>query len=408
LNANRQLHLSVDERRTADAVRRELTLRADAEAGRISIVYEIFDPSCSELPVLDGFVQSVLFHCMQRGVNLRVHGNLSESGMRNLHEIQRAWTLWWPKLYRQVDLIPDDVVAERPRSNRVIQAFSCGVDATFTLLSNKFLNKHRGGYDIAAGMLVHGFDVPSENVADFAKLADNARRVLDHAGAELKIIRTNSRELAIQGWLNSHTAQLAACLHQFSSQYGKALVGSAEPYDVPAFVGGNPITDNLLSGDLMTVINDGAGYSRTAKVEALSQFPFYVDHLKVCWQGANKHENCGVCEKCIRTRLNFAAAGHNNPGCFRGPFERKMLRALRISLPIHIVELEGILTYVRRRGLSYPWVGALRRRVLLSRVTMPIERAIGWPELKARARSVLHGARRASPASALLVKGNRV
>jgi hypothetical protein len=85
-----------------------------------------------------------------------------------------------------------------------------------------------------------------------------------------------------------------------------------------------------------------------------------------------------------------------------------MLRALRISLPIHIVELEGILTYVRRRGLSYPWVGALRRRVLLSRVTMPIERAIGWPELKARARSVLHGARRASPASALLVKGNRV
>jgi hypothetical protein len=345
---------------------------------------------------------------MQRGLPVRVHGNLSESGARNLHELQRAWTLWWPKLYRQIDLIPDNVVAERPRSNRVIQAFSCGVDATFTLLSNKYLHKQRGGYDIAAGMLVHGFDVKYENASDFAKLADKARRVLERAGVELKIIRTNSRELAIQGWLNSHTAQLAACLHQFSSHYGRALVGSAEPYDVPSFIGGNPISDNLLSGDLMSVIHDGAGYSRTEKVEAIARFPFFADHLKVCWQGPNPCENCGLCEKCIRTRLNFAAAGHEEPGCFRGRFERKMLRKLRISLPIHVVELEGILTYVRRRGLSYPWVGALQRRILLSRLTMPIERAIGWPELRARARSLLHGARGGARVDALLAKGDRV
>jgi hypothetical protein len=408
LNANRQLHLSVEERRAPDVVRREVRLRADGESGGTSIFYEIFDPSCGELPVLDGFVLPVLFHCMQRGLSVRVHGDLSESGARNLHEVQRAWTLWWPKLYRQIDLIPDNVVAERPRSNKVIQAFSCGVDATFTLLSNKYVNKHRGGYDVAAGMLVHGFDVPNDNAGDFAKLADNARRVLDHAGVELKIIRTNSRELAIQGWLHSHTTQLAACLHQFSSHYGRALVGSAEPYDVPSFLGGNPVTDNLLGGDLMAVIHDGAGYSRTEKIEAIARFPFYADRLKVCWEGRNKHENCGQCEKCIRTRLNFAAAGHDEPGCFRGPFERKMLRKLRITLPIHIVELEGILTYVRRRGLSYPWVGALRRRILLSRLTMPIARAIGWPQLRARARSLLHGARRAAPADSLLIKGNRI
>jgi hypothetical protein len=400
--------LSVEEHRAADVVRREALLRADGESGGISIYYEIFDSGCGELPVLDGFVQAVLFHCMQRGLDVRVHGNLSESGMRNLHEVQRAWALWWPKLYRQVDFVPDQVVAERPRSNRVIQAFSCGVDATFTLVSNKYLNKQRGGYDVAAGMLVHGFDVPTDNSSDFAKLADNAREALDRAGVELKIIRTNSRELCIQGWLHSHTTQLAACLHQFSSHYGKALVGSAEPYDVPSFIGGNPVTDNLLSGDLMTVMQDGAGYSRTDKVEALSRFPFYVEHLKVCWQGPNKHENCGGCEKCIRTRLNFAAAGHDEPVCFRGPFEQKMLRKLHVSLPIHIVELEGILTYIRRRGLSYPWVGALRRRILLARLTLPIARAIRWTELKARVRSLLQSARRAAPVNALLAKSERV
>ena len=129
-----------------------------------------------------------------------------------------------------VDLVPDRVVAERPRSNRVIQAFSCGVDATFTLLSNKYLNRERGGYDITTGLLVHGFDVGYDNTSDFVKLADRARRVLEHAGVELKLVRTNSRTLNLQSWQNSNTAQLAACLHQFSGHYGRALLGSAEPY----------------------------------------------------------------------------------------------------------------------------------------------------------------------------------
>jgi hypothetical protein len=408
LSADRHLHLSVDEHRTADVVRREVTLRADGESGAISILYEIFDSACGELPVLDGFVLSVLFHCMRRGWSVRVHGDLSESGLRNLHEVQRAWSLWRPEVYRVVDLIPDRVVAERPRSNRTIQAFSCGVDATFTLLSNKYLNRERGGYDVTAGLLVHGFDVAYDNTSDFAKLADKARRTLDQAGVELKLVRTNSRTLNVQSWQNSNTAQLAACLHQFSSHYGRALLGSAEPYDVPSLgVGANPITDNLLSGDLMAVVHDGAGYSRTEKVEAISRFPFFVDQLKVCWEGRSQHENCGVCEKCIRTRLNFAAAGHDAPSCFEGRFEERMLRKLRCSAPIQIVELEGILTYVRRRGLSYPWTAALRRRILLSRLALPLREAIGWAKLRSLARSALHGTRRIATANVATVPNRK-
>ena len=291
LNAHRQLHLSVDEHRTADAVRRDVTLRADGESGAISIVYEIFDSACGDVPMLDGFVLSVLFHCMRRGLNVRVHGDLSGSGLRNLHEVQRAWSLWRPEAYRVVDLIPDRVVAERPRSNRVIQAFSCREAATSTRLSNKYLNRERGGYDIGTGLLVHGFDVGYDNTSDFVKLANRARRALEHAGVELKLVRTNSRTLNLQSWQNSNTAQLAACLHQFSGHYGRALLGSAEPYDVPSLgVGANPITDTLLSGDLMAVIHDGAGYSRTEKVEAISRFPFFVDHLKVCREGQPARE----------------------------------------------------------------------------------------------------------------------
>jgi hypothetical protein len=377
-----------------DGVRREVTLRADGEAERISVFYEIFDATVGGLSVLDGFVLSVLFHCMKRGRPVRIHGNLSTSSARNLHEVQRAWALWRPRVYRQVDLIPDAVVEQRRSSTRVIQAFSGGVDASFTLVSNKYLNKDRGGYDIAAGLLVHGFDVAYDNASDFHKLAERARKTLDKAGADLKIVRTNSRALNLQGWMDSNTTQLSACLHQFSNHYGRALVSSAEPYDALCMpISSNPVTDHLLSGDLMEIVHDGAGYSRTEKVEAITAFPFFVDQLKVCWEGHDQSENCGHCEKCLRTRLNFAATGHNEPSCFRGPFEKKMLRKLRARSAVQVLELEGIVTYVRRRGLSFPWVNALRRQIVLSRLAIPVENAIRWPWLKALARSALHAVR---------------
>ena len=73
-----------------------------------------------------------------------------------------------------------------------------------------------------------------------------------------------------------------------------------------------------------------------------------------------------------------------------------------------ILELEGILTFIRRRQLSYPWVAALQRRILFSRLSMPIERAMRWPQLKALVRSTLQGAHRGPPADTLVMKRKRV
>lgn len=374
----RQLHFEVSQQILTDKVRRDIQLRADGEADRISVFYEIYDTTVGELPVLDGLVQGVLLYCMTRGLPLRIHGKISVSAAYNLQEFQRVWALWRPERYRHVDLIPDAVVAEHPRSDKVLQAFSGGVDANFTLISNKILHKDSGGYDVSGALLVHGFDVQYENVVGFGKLVERLRKTLDRVGVDIKLIRTNSRALNLQSWMDSCGSQLTACLHQFSSRYGRALVGSGEPYDELRMpLGTNPISDPLLSGDLMAIIHDGAGYSRTEKVEAINKLPYLVEQLKVCWEGDSQHENCGSCEKCLRTRLNFAAAGNNDPSCFPGRFNPGMLRKLRARSAVQIVELESILTYARRRGLSYPWLKALRRQITISRLVMPLE-GVRW------------------------------
>lgn len=393
MSAARQLHIDVVERAIPNAIRRELILKADGDADAIKIFYETDDVGIGAPVVLDGFLQGVLLHCMKRGLPVRIHGNLSELASHNLHEFQRVWAIWKPDLYRHVDLIPDAVVNVKPASDRVIQAFSGGVDATFTLISNKALHRDRGGYDVSAAVLVHGFDVHYENTRDFDMLAQRLRTSLARHGIALKTMRTNSRALNIQSWMDSFTSQLAACLHQFSNHYGVALMASAKSYDeLEMGISSNPITDPLLSGDTLRMVHDGAGYTRTEKVEVISRYPELVEHLKVCWQGTVQHSNCGKCEKCLRTRLNFAAAGEMNPACFPGAFNTKMLGRLKASSMIQLEELRSILSYIRHRRLDYHWTHQLRRRIALSRLGIELEKLFKLQAAMRWVRTSLRGA----------------
>jgi len=71
----------------------------------------------------------------------------------------------------------------------------------------------------------------------------------------------------------------------------------------------------------MRIVHDGAGYSRTEKVVEIATHKTATRVLKVCWQGQETFKNCGNCEKCIRTQLNFLAAGVSHAPCFDFAFD---------------------------------------------------------------------------------------
>ncbi len=64
-------------------------------------------------------------------------------------------------------------------------------------------------------------------------LKERITPLAQHLGVTVREIRTNSRELGLQDWLDSSMAQLAACLHNYSHLYSHALVGRSGPYDHP-------------------------------------------------------------------------------------------------------------------------------------------------------------------------------
>ena len=324
------------------------------------IYYESNSPGVANNTNYDSIMCAIIHLAMREVDKIYLHGSVSKKILLNLIEYQKAWVRWSPDKYSEVQIMSDEIVNGRCGEGEVISAYSGGVDAMFSLLQNTSKNElDTTSHNLTACLLVHGFDIPLSDCTAFETVREQAVDLHSHLGVDTFWIRTNSKEI-LGDWEASFAAQLMACLHLFSGRFDTALIGSSEPYDELVIPwGSSPITDHLLSGGGMDAVHYGAGYSRTEKVAYLSKFPLAVKKLRVCWQGSDKAKNCGTCEKCIRTRLNFEAVGLSDPECFSQPFDPSIVNRLNVNNLAQLQELKSISKYAKQRGNDPKWIFTL-------------------------------------------------
>lgn len=363
------LEITLTQETSEDSLRRTVRLHKTGTTGDgdQTFFFDLIGDTSSPAPqVLDGFVFGIIFIAMQQGCPVKVHGRLSRSAIFNLAEYQSAWACWRPEKYRRVDILPDEIVdlpaIQHPP--RAISAFSGGVDGTFTAIRHACKHMGNASYPLTDVMLVHGFDVRLDKGEAFKLLLKRIRPIVDELGLGMKLIRTNLKEASGQEWEDSFGAQLAACLHNYSHDYNYALMGSGEPYSNILYPwGSTPATDHLMSGDQMRLVLDGAAYSRTEKLAEIVKLPTTQRTLKVCWEGADRERNCGQCEKCLRTKLNFLAVGIRNPACFDDGLCLDRIAHIPLRNKAQLAELKSILQYAKAHHRSGDWVDKLKQRI---------------------------------------------
>jgi bacterioferritin-associated ferredoxin len=149
------------------------------------------------------------------------------------------------------------------------------------------------------------------------------------------------------------------------------------------------ITDPLLSSLSFAIVHDGAEQHRVGKARALAAWPEALRNLRVCWAGRSADTNCGRCEKCVRTILEFRAAGVPCPPCFPGDVTEDQIRGLAMDGFAAKLILGRILREARATGYGRErWV-----RMLEERLSRPASR-----RLQTRAREWLRWSPVAEPA----------
>lgn len=315
---------------------------------------------------------ALVFKAMQSGRSLHVDGPVSLELLEGLEDLVASWTMWRPDLYKRIAVTATEEVSDRDlpvgEARQAVAAFSGGVDASFTFWRHFTGIAGRGNRAVRAAVLAHGLDIPLSRQKAFDVAHHSATATLRASGVPLVKMRTNWREVASSSWQMDFGSGLAACLRNWQGTVGAGLIGSDEDYAhlvIPW--GSNPITFSMLSTGNFAVVYDGAGYGRTAKVRAIGEWKDCLKNLRVCWENSDSGRNCGICEKCVRTKLNFLAAGLPLPEALSGEPDSRAILKLRARNAVQLSYLVDILAYARRAKTDGWWSKALGRAIALNK-----------------------------------------
>ena len=195
--------------------------------------------------------------------------------------------------------------------------FSGGGDSLATLRNNRLhFPKTHPGY-IRDGFMIYGIEgyesIDAEGQLEAFNLHLEAiNNVAKEADIELVPVYTNVKSLEEdwEFWRNEFQgAVLAAVGHIFSKRVTKVSIGST--YDIANLEpwGSHPVIDANFSSSYLRIHHDGQALSRLDKVKLISDWQTALDNVKVCFTNSPHQLNCGICEKCVRTRTALIAIG---------------------------------------------------------------------------------------------------
>lgn len=315
----------------------------------------------------DAYLLASLLPAMKEGADIRVAGSVSRELLANLTELILVWAKWCPSIYSRVNISVDCVRDHDARLTGAIAAFSGGADAQFTAYRHSNGTAGHATQDLKAGVFVHGFDIPLSDEDGFRRAALDAELVLGDIGLDMHIVRTNLQHLSDVNWEHYCGTAIASVLVGLKGVAGVGLIGSGEPYDALVVPwGSSPICDPLCSTGGMQIRHDGAGFNRSEKIRVLAGWETGVKHLRVCWAGDDHSRNCGRCEKCVRTQLNFMLAGLSRPACFPSPLAAGHLSRITLTSEAQAEEWSLIQSEIVATGTGREWLphidNVLRRK----------------------------------------------
>jgi len=334
--------------------------------GRHEVYFESSTPLAASA---EAFLTAFLLPAMSRGMGLRTPAAVCPRWFENSQQVRALAREWWR-------FSGGDVQAGGEESVRSVEGrgllFGGGVDSFYTLLAEQ------DGIDYL--IYIEGYDVSLSDRHRLEQVYARNRNVAEACGKELLTLRTNLRqhpEFRVISWELAAGAALAASAHLVRNVCGEVMLASSYSAKDDKPWGSHRSLDPAWSSNATRIIHHGAEHDRLDKVIAIAESPLVHKSLRVCWEQRDEAENCGVCEKCVRTQLEFYIAGAlDKVQAFpRGSLAQRIDALPGVSLPVvHFYEAyrDRIEDPAIRSRISSLLVRSLRWRARHSWKRLPI------------------------------------
>jgi len=282
-----------------------------------SVVYDWKGASVAPPRNDDFALVGALSIAMQRGGALHVRGRVDRRLLANAEKFAELWSSYRPDLFRPVRLSADvELAAEAPREEEGYAfALSGGVDGLFALARNIAQGDGRTNRRPAAAFFMDWDDALPISPAWAESLRRRTGRLASAFGLPHLVCTTNWRDFC-RDFSIEHALGIIAAGHCLNGGFTGCVLAADHTHRNEVALGpwGNNHTSNpLLSSSIFETISFGGAFERLEKVRFLAKHPELVADLAVCTR-ASGAENCGICEKCIRTGLElFLATGSPQP-----------------------------------------------------------------------------------------------
>lgn len=269
------------------------------------IWYELSDPP-AHLENHDFVAWTLLPLAMLNGSDLRVEGRISERTRFAAEKVSNLWEKWYPHVFNRISVTADEVFSERGGDGRRLMFFSGGVDSTYCALRSSEERE-----DTPDCMILHGLDYKYENLAGFDGLLVKNKPLRDRFFDKTLTARTNVGDAYFRHYyrnmvarsLSYYAMMAAASLYPAYTEVNIAADLRLDQQMWSDLVGNN--TANLLNmksanADLVPTYDD---VSRSEKTIYLIERGIDMRQISICPDKSVQPMNCGVCEKCMRTKI---------------------------------------------------------------------------------------------------------
>jgi hypothetical protein len=269
---------------------------------RLPLAWEIQGASVG--PTAESLLAAGLLLAMRRGEPLAVPDPVSPRLLEGVTRVQEIFHVWDRRF--QVVRVEAMATGGRPRwpSPRGVACFfSGGVDSFYTAL------KHAERID--ALVFCEGWDPPLADPARCARAGAAVGAAAAALGKPLIRVVTNLAVVSepIVRWRYYHGPVLASIALLLAPGFHRVLLPASHSYADLHPLGSHPLVDPLWSTEDTELVHDGCEATRSERVARIARNPTALRWLRVCWEGPDGAQNCGRCEKCVRTMIALRLAG---------------------------------------------------------------------------------------------------